>query len=108
MPPGRHVLGHPTAVREADGDGAVGELLDGGDGSLHKRGIPDLVGVSGRLVVVVEDPAVVLVDDHDLVSRGAQALGSVDHTGAHAEDGMEQGDLGHRSLLAWVVCTPYS
>ena len=74
-------------------------MLDGSDGAIHEDGIADGLCVGGGLVVVVEDSAAVLVDDLDLVPSRAQALGGVDYPGAHAEHGMEQGDLGHRSLL---------
>ena len=74
-------------------------MLDGSDGAIHEDGIADGLCVGGGIVVVVEDSAAVLVDDLDLVPSRAQALGGVDYPGAHAEHGMEQGDLGHRSLL---------
>lgn len=90
-----YVLGHGATVGEAGGDEALGKVLDGGDGALHEGRIANALGVGRSLVVVIEDSAVVLVDDVNLVAAAAQTLGSVKNAWADTEDGMEQGDMAH-------------
>jgi len=49
----------------------------------------------GRLVVVVEDPAAVLIHDHNLVARGAEPIGSFKDAGTDTQDRVEQRDVSH-------------
>lgn len=48
-----------------------------------------------RLFVVVEDPAAVLIHDHNIMTLGTEAIGSFADAGAHAKDRVEQRDISH-------------
>ena len=52
-----------------------------------------------RFLVVVKDPAVVLIYDHNVVTLGAEAVGSFADTGTDAKDRVEQRDVSHACSL---------
>ena len=81
----RDVLRHPGSVGEAGDDEPVVQVGRGVEGPLHQGREAAFLDIGVRGGVVVEDAAVVLVDDANRVPEAAQARGRVLHTGADSE-----------------------
>ena len=92
---GGHILGHRGPVGEPGHDEAVRQVGHGFQRESQQRGIADGLRESGRLVVVVEDPVLVLVDHEHRMPRGAQPVRGIQNPQAHAEHGMEERDISH-------------
>ncbi len=70
--------------------------------AVHQFGEADLLHEPTGFVVVVEDPAAVLVDDQHLVPVGLEPGGGVGDPRTDAEDGVKQCDVGHAASLQVV------
>jgi len=94
-PGGRNELGHPAAVGEARCDEPIRQALHGLRGESHQGWVADRTGEFGGHFVIVEDPAAVLIHDHNIMTLGAEAIGSFADAGAHAKDRVKQRDVSH-------------
>jgi len=98
-PPRGHELSHPTAVGEPRGDEPVGHAGHGFLGDPHQRRVAHRFCELAGLLIVVEDAAVVLIHDHDVVAFSAEAIGGFADARTHPQNRVEQRDVGHGHSL---------
>ena len=88
-----------ATVGEPGTDQSARQISNGVDRGGHQRRVPDLVGIGGGVIVIVEDSPIVLINDLDPVPVRTKEVSGSMNPSTGAKDRMKQCDHCHRNAI---------